>query len=96
MNKIEHLLVCLGEECSEIQQATAKALRFGLDDGNPDGTTTNLEDIEKELVDLLGVVSLLKDEGIINIDTADPRIAEKKAKVQKYMKYAEQKGKLIL
>lgn len=96
MNKIEHLLVCLGEECAEIQQAASKALRFGLDDGAPSGTTTNLEDIEKEFAELLGVVSLLKDEGIINVDATDPRIAEKKAKVLKYMEYAAQKGKLIL
>ncbi len=33
MNKTEYLLVCLAEECAEIQQAVDKALRFGLDVG---------------------------------------------------------------
>lgn len=36
MNTTEHLLVVLGEECAEVQQNIAKALRFGLDDHHPD------------------------------------------------------------
>lgn len=31
MNKAEHLLTCLAEECAEIQQAVSKALRFGVE-----------------------------------------------------------------
>ena len=37
MNKQEYLLTCLSEECAEIQQAVSKALRFGLDNYNPNG-----------------------------------------------------------
>lgn len=35
MTKTEYLLVVLSEECSEIQQAVTKALRFGLSDIHP-------------------------------------------------------------
>jgi len=35
MTRADHLLVIIMEECAEIQQATAKALRFGLDDAAP-------------------------------------------------------------
>jgi len=48
MNKTEYLLVCLAEECAEIQQAVDKALRFGLDVGFPGGKTTNAQDISRE------------------------------------------------
>lgn len=94
MKKAEHLLVCLAEECAEIQQAVSKALRFGLDDGSPDKTTTNAEDIQKELVDLLGVIALLGDEGIMTFDTTKVDVPEKKAKVRKYMDYARERGTL--
>ena len=45
MNKLEHLLVVVNEECAEIQQATSKALRFGLYNGHPNKETMNEEDI---------------------------------------------------
>jgi len=44
MNRTEHLLVCLAEECAEVGQAVAKALRFGLDDGR----TRTLEEVGRE------------------------------------------------
>ena len=31
MSEVEHLLVCLSEECAEIQKAVSKTLRFGED-----------------------------------------------------------------
>jgi hypothetical protein len=45
MNRTEHLLVCLAEECGEVIQSVGKALRFGLDHGYSDRTTTNAQDI---------------------------------------------------
>ena len=65
MNKTEHLMVCLNEECVEIAHATDKALRFGLSDGHPATSRTNLGDI-----------------------------SEKKGRVLKFMKYAEDNGSI--
>ena len=99
MNRIEHLLVCASEECAEISQAVDKALRFGLDDGSPDRTTTNEEDIVKELHDLIAVFEMLDEEGVIpsvHTTDSDKAIDEKKAKVEKYLEYSKSRGTLTI
>lgn len=53
MNQEEYLLVCLMEESSEIAQAAAKSLRFGLDDTHPNRPTeTNELDLLTEYYQL--------------------------------------------
>ena len=95
MNRTEHLLTCLAEECAEVQQAVAKALRFGLDDGYPGTTRTNADDIAKELNDVLAVAALLQEEGVNLFGMFNKQhTIEKQAKVQHYMEYAEQRGTL--
>jgi len=97
MNKKEHLLTCLMEECAEIQKAAAKALRFGLDDHAPNSDSTNAEDIAAEVIDLAAVVEMLTEEKFIpNICDIDLKIAikKKKEKVNKYMDYAKERGTL--
>lgn len=96
MNKIEHLLACLAEECAEVQQAATKALRFGLIEGCPDTDRTNSEDIVIELCDLLAVVEMLVDEGAIREPVDKQAINLKKDRVIKYMGYAEKRGALTL
>ncbi|MCL2465032.1 MAG: hypothetical protein FWF28_08195 [Micrococcales bacterium] len=54
MNRVEHLMVCLMEECAEVQKAAAKALRFGL-------TDRNVDDLYREYVDVEAVFDLLAD-----------------------------------
>ena len=95
MNKTEHLLTCLIEECAEIQKVASKALRFGLDDHAPDSDSTNAEDIITEIYDLLAIIEMLKEEKII-YDLPDTKelIKQKKDKVTKYMDYAKNRGTL--
>jgi len=96
VDKIEHLLVCLIEECAEVQKAVSKALRFGLDDHAPDNPTiTNDIDIANECVDLLAIIEMLRDENIIPSQNTSQMLQAKKDKVAKYMKYAEERGSLI-
>lgn len=94
MNKIEHLLTCLMEECAEVQQAASKALRFGLDDGAPDSITTNADDITGECNDLIAIIEMLEEENIIIKKDHAKAIEQKKMKVRKYMEYARSRGTL--
>ena len=98
MKKAEHLLICLTEECAELQQAISKALRFGLDDGNPNGTTTNAQDIIRECLDVTALIELITDDEAIvespSTEEAFKAIKEKKEKVKKYMDYAIKRGTL--
>lgn len=36
MNSVENLCVIVTEECSEIQKAVSKSMRFGFDNYNPE------------------------------------------------------------
>lgn len=95
MTTVEHLLVCLMEECAEIQYAAAKALRFGLDDTfRPD--LTPRQELRAELADLVGVVTLLRQHGALPpIDMDDARGADAKIeKLRKMMDYARTQGTL--
>lgn len=94
MNRTEHLLTCLIEECAEVQKAVAKALRFGLSDGYPGTDRTNAGDIAHELIDLMAIVDMLQEFEVLPRPLMYTGIATKKAKVLQYMAYAEQKGTL--
>lgn len=97
MNIKEHLLVCLSEECSEIEQDIAKMLRFGIGDINildPAGPT-NVERLLVELNQLMAVVDMCIGQGIIPENWQDKDVQTKKReKVLEYMKYAFSKGTL--
>lgn len=103
MNKVEHILTCLAEECGEVAKEVHKSLRFGLDDKlttNPDGPRgsdgpTNREKLAQELNDLMGVVSMLVEEGVLPDNWSSPKLHQNKAvKVKQYMRYAERVGAL--
>lgn len=95
MNQTEHLLTCLSEECAEIQQAVAKALRFGLLDGYPGSNTNNAQDIEQEIAELFAVVDLLREQGITTQPEGARAIhAAKRHRVLEYMDYARKNGVL--
>ncbi len=104
MTEQEHLLVCLMEECSEVQKACAKALRFGLDDtyradhemNLPKWDLTPRQEIRHELNDLSGVVALLRHHGVLSNLTVEDGSEEtaKIKKVEKLMDYAREQGTL--
>jgi len=95
MNKTEHLLTCLMEECAEIQKAAAKALRFGLDDHAPDEPeVTNGENIAFECIDLFAVIEMLEEMEVIPQLPKSELVQQKKDKVLKYIKYAEERGSI--
>lgn len=88
MTKVEYLLICLIEECAEIQHAVSKAIRFGLEDINPHTDTTNIDNINNELGDLLTVIGTLREE--INIHANYNGI--KMEKTLGFIEYSIRKG----
>ena len=93
MNRTQHLLVCLAEECAEVQKEISKALRFGLDDKWKSDIDT-AEKIALECFDILAVIEMLKDEKAIPDLPAGDLIQKKKDRVLKYMDYAAGRGTL--
>lgn len=99
MDKTEHLLVCLLEECAEVQQAVTKALRFGLEGVNPNKPefSTNAKNIIREYCDTIAVIELLVEEGILeerSSDEVSSMVWIAKTKKRQFMKIACQCGTL--
>lgn len=95
MNRQEHLLTCLAEECAEVAQRVSKALRFGLLEIQPGQPLTNQERINEEIYDLLSVIDILEGYGILlDVDHDADRVARKQAKIEKFMTYAAERGAL--
>lgn len=87
MKQQEYLLACLVEELSEVQQAVCKCLRFTPNDRHPMKQTTNKQDVEAEIADVLAIIQMLKDCGFkIEIDKI--RINSKIKRTRSYMEYS--------
>ena len=94
MTKQEHLLSCLSEECCEVGHRVSKALRFGLDEIQPGQPLTNAERISQELNDLIAVAEMLEESGAVPRNQTLADIDRKKAKVETFLRYAEECGVL--
>lgn len=95
MNRSEHLLSCLAEECCEVGQRVSKALRFGLGEVQSGQRLNNAERISEELRDLIAVVKIMEREGILikSLPHAD-QIGAKQKKIELYMELAINTGAL--
>ncbi len=89
----EYLLVCLMEECSEIQKAASKALRFGPNGYWDAENGTNREAIARELDDLAGVVELLYDRKLLRLQDI-LGVAGKKLKIKEFMLVSRKLGRI--
>ncbi len=95
MNRQEHLLECLSEECNEVGQRVSKALRFGLCEKQRNQPFTNRDRIVGELKDLFAVATILMDEGVIEAFIPAPdEVGAKRAKIERYMEIARAEGAL--
>jgi hypothetical protein len=108
MNDLEHKLTCLAEECSEVAicaneialaanqtaQRATKALRFGLEDVQPEQLLTNGQRLIAELNDLMGAVELLIEKGVIEWSIDRKAVEAKKDKIKKYLVYSKECGTL--
>lgn len=68
---LAEILTILQEECNEVGQAAAKLIRFGLTAKNPASALTNLQELAKEMTDVLTVFSMITDLSDIGIARGD-------------------------
>ena len=95
MNRTEHLLTCLSEECDEVGQRVTKALRFGLREVQAGQPLTNDDRICDELRDLISVAHILHGEGVIGWFMPDVgEVHAKRAKIERYMEISRKQGAL--
>lgn len=94
MNRREHLLSIVSEECAEIAQRASKAARFGLGEIQYGQDQNNAQRLVAEYADLRGVIELLEEDGHLVIPDLRPLIDAKKAKVEKFLLYSAECGTL--
>ena len=91
MTKGDNLLACLAEECFELGKEVTKALRFGLYDKWKENPIPH-DSIPHEFYDIMGVIEMLYDAGILERPT-DEKIQElikrKKERVEYFMEYSK-------
>ena len=107
MNRQEHLLTILAEECAELQQIICKALRFGVHESR-DLPEKNDQRMFKEFNDFLAMVDMFNESVMAtsfkkSSVTYGPRgvmyrdeefIRSKRVKVEKYLEYSKECGTL--
>lgn len=92
MTKKELLLTVLSEECVETAQRVSKAIRFGLNEIQEGQSLNNSERLIYEFNDILAMMEILKEEGLINNVIDREAIEKKKIKVKKYLDYSIKLG----
>jgi len=95
MNRREHLLNILAEECTEVVGRVSKALRFGLDEVQPGQSLSNRQRIMVEVNDVYAILKMLNDEGVIDPTPDMAAIDVKVAKVERFLEYSRDCGTLV-
>ena len=75
------LLICQ-EECAEVTQAISKVFRFGYD--SEYNGRTNQQRLTEEVGDLLAMIDLMFEAGIIDESSANMAAIQKKIKLKKW------------
>lgn len=84
-NREREVMNILSEECAEVIQAISKCHRFGIDNYKPGKPKTNREHLEEELGDLLAMIDILQEMGVVNWNNLT---AAKRAKIDKLKKWS--------
>ena len=82
-SKIEEALGILQEECAEVIQAISKLMRFGPDSCYPfEESASTKECLDMELGQLLCMIGILIDQGVIEEDAMLQAMEAKKIKLE--------------
>lgn len=83
--KIRETLVILQEECAEVIQSVSKILRFGFDSRYPtEESASTKECLEMEAGQLLCMIGILVDSGVIDEDAMIAAMEYKKEKLKEW------------
>ena len=85
-DRIFETLGILQEECAEVIQNVSKCRRFGLENKYLNGEGTQRENLEKEIGDVLAMVDILMDQGVLSGAALDKAIENKKQKLRTWSK----------
>jgi len=74
-------MIILQEECAEVIQSISKCFRFGIDNQHKTGITQR-SNLEEEIGDMLCLVDILIEQGLINVDNLNVAKAKKIEKLK--------------
>lgn len=94
MNRTQHLLSKLAEECAEVAQIAIKTALFGMDDIWDSFTITNRQRIHAELNDLMSIIDMLNNEAGLSFTRDENDISLKKERVNFFAEYSKKRGLL--
>jgi NTP pyrophosphatase (non-canonical NTP hydrolase) len=92
-NSEKQILLICQEECAEVTQAISKVFRFGYDSVYND--RTNHQRLTEEVGDLLAMIDLMFENGIIDESAANMAAAQKKLKLKKWSNIFDDKKELV-
>ena len=82
-DKVKEILLITQEECAEVTQAISKVFRFGLTVRWPEPIDpTNKERLEEEVGDLLCMIDILVENGIISDEKLNKARTSKREKLK--------------
>jgi NTP pyrophosphatase (non-canonical NTP hydrolase) len=89
-DKQKEVMLIAQEECAEVIQAISKVFRFGMDDVHPTTNKSNRDSLEEEVGDLLCMIELLQEHGIVNSTSVLNANVRKRNKLKKWSSIFEQ------
>ncbi len=90
---INHLLLCLMEECAEVAMEASKAQRFGLRNRHKSQASTPEKRLDFELNDLYVIVECLRGEGV-KLDECPIKKLDKYRRLDCALEYSRKRGML--
>ena len=84
-DKAKEILLITQEECAEVTQAISKVFRFGLNERWPEPIDpTNKERLEEEAGDLLCMIDIMVENGIISDEKLNKAKNNKRQKLKNW------------
>ena len=91
-NKEKEILLIAQEECAEVTQAISKVFRFGFDSEHEG--KTNHQRLTEEVGDLLCMINLMIENGIIGDSATHNAAMQKRIKLQKWSNIFEKEPEI--